>query len=260
MEQGMIFQKERAGGAKSRIGHGRMLLAVALLAACLLLLANYFQPRWLLRLLAQGNPSAVYYVDTGARVVALTIDDAPHSSVTPAILDVLRRHGANATFFMLGSQVPGNEVLLSRVRAEGHEIGNHSMTRFPSILLSPSRLENSLLHAEELLGMTCTPKYFRPGSGWYSGTMLELLARHGYKCILGSVYPHDTKIRSETAIRTYVLRRVFPGSIIVLHDGNQDRMRTAKVLEFILPRLKEQGYRVVTVTGLLAAAKADSAS
>jgi peptidoglycan/xylan/chitin deacetylase (PgdA/CDA1 family) len=80
--------------------------------------------------------------------------------------------------------------------------------------------------------------------------MLRRASRHGYRCCLGSIYPHDTKIRSVAAISCYLEKRAFPGGVIILHDGSPDRVRTAKVLRRVLPKLKDEGYRLVTVSEL----------
>jgi peptidoglycan/xylan/chitin deacetylase (PgdA/CDA1 family) len=229
-----------------------MVLTVILVAVGLVLLVGYVQPRSILRWIARSDPRILYYVDTRAKVLALTIDDSPHPLVTPAILDVLKKHGSHATFFMLGNQVAGNEALLTRVRAEGHEIGNHLMTRVPPIAFFPSQFERRLLRAERLLGLGSGQKLFRPGSAWHSRAMFRSLDRHGYRCVLGSVYPHDTKVPFSRIITAYILRRVFPGCIVILHEGNLRRMRTARILDSVLPRLKSRGYRIVTVSELLA--------
>lgn len=234
-----------------------MVFGIAFLVTVgLLLLINYVPPRWLLRRIARRDPRILYYVNTRAKVVALTIDDSPHGMVTPAILDVLKEHDAHATFFVLGNQVAGNEALLTRARAEGHEIGSHLMTRIPPVVFPPSKFERDLLRAEELLGLDSGPKLFRPGSGWYSASMLECLHRHDYRCVLGSVYPHDSNVPFAKIIGAYILRRVFPGCIVILHDGNPGRIRTARVLRSVLPRLRARGYAIVTVTELVARAEA----
>src|SRR5947209_18289471 len=64
---------------------------------------------------------------TGADAVALTFDDGP-SDLTAAVLTMLARHGATATFFVVGREIPGRERVLRRTIAEGHELGNHTMT------------------------------------------------------------------------------------------------------------------------------------
>jgi peptidoglycan/xylan/chitin deacetylase (PgdA/CDA1 family) len=228
-----------------------MILTVILVSVGAVALVIYIQPRRVLRWIAWSDPRILYYVDTREKVLALTIDDSPHALVTPAVLDILKKHGSHATFFMLGNQVAGNEALLTRVRAEGHEIGNHLMTRVPAIAFFPSQFERRLLRAELLLGLYSSHKLFRPGSAWHSNAMFRTLDRHGYRCVLGSVYPHDTKVPFARITIAYILRRVFPGCIVILHEGNLRRMRTARILDSVLPRLKSRGYRIVTVSELL---------
>ncbi|GAB3809298.1 polysaccharide deacetylase family protein [Micromonospora zhanjiangensis] len=63
-----------------------------------------------------------------ARTIALTFDDGPDPRWTPAVLDVLRKHGAHATFFVLGARVNEHPELARRILAEGHEIGSHTFT------------------------------------------------------------------------------------------------------------------------------------
>ena len=60
------------------------------------------------------------------KYVALTFDDGPRRDTTAPLLDGLRDRGAHATFFVIGEQIPGNEDLLERMAAEGHQIGNHT--------------------------------------------------------------------------------------------------------------------------------------
>jgi len=62
------------------------------------------------------------------KVVALTLDDAPHKTLTPAILDVLKENNSRATFFCIGSHIEKvDPALIQRMRDEGHELGNHLM-------------------------------------------------------------------------------------------------------------------------------------
>jgi len=193
----------------------------------------------------------LYAVNTQTKAVALTIDDAPHAHVTPQILDILRENAAHATFFVLGDNIEDNEAILERMKKEGHEIGNHLERDYPSILLSPDEFKNQLCKVDEVIQPAGQIKWFRPGSGWYNNRMLRQVQEHNYRCALASIYPHDTLTRSVWLISTYILTKLFPGGIIVLHDGKADRMRTAKVLKRILPILKSKGYRVVTLSELV---------
>ncbi len=63
-----------------------------------------FQPDWIVTLLAKLSPEVVYFVPTEEPVVALTLDDGPDPVTTPLILDVLKKHGARATFFVIGNR------------------------------------------------------------------------------------------------------------------------------------------------------------
>ena len=98
----------------------RTALLLLLIAAATSSLTCRAAVRWEVRHLARDNPDVLYSVDTSAKAVALTLDDGPDPVTTPAILDVLARNGAHATFFIITSRVPGNEALLRRMVAEGH--------------------------------------------------------------------------------------------------------------------------------------------
>lgn len=91
-------------------------LPAALAVPLLILLVVALHPRWLVERLAEQSPEVLYFVDTERPMVALTIDDGPDSAATPLILDVLRRHRAHATFFVITERVLGNERLLAQPR------------------------------------------------------------------------------------------------------------------------------------------------
>jgi peptidoglycan/xylan/chitin deacetylase (PgdA/CDA1 family) len=208
-------------------------------------------PHWVVALLARCSPDVVYWVETEQPVVALTIDDGPDPVATPKILDVLKRHDAHGTFFLLSSRVPGNEDLVRRTVEEGHEIANHLVVDEASILLSDSEFERQLLEADGVLSDFAKVHWFRPGSGWYNDRMISILRRHGYQCALGSVYPFDPQVPSSWFATHHVLWNVRPGSIIVLHDYGARGERTATALATILPVLNRRGLRVVTLSELL---------
>jgi peptidoglycan/xylan/chitin deacetylase (PgdA/CDA1 family) len=134
------------------------------------------------------------------------------------------------------------------MRDEGHEMGNHLLGDFPSILLSAGRFDRELRENHRLLARYGPVKWFRPASGWFSRRMLRGAEEIGYRCCLGSVYPRDGHLPFIWLTTSYVLRKVFPGSIIILHDGRNRHRRTVEVLRRVLPELKRRGYRLVTVS------------
>jgi peptidoglycan/xylan/chitin deacetylase (PgdA/CDA1 family) len=209
-----------------------------------------FRPQWIAALLAKGSAEVVWLVPTQEPVVALTIDDGPDAATTPGILDLLRKYGARATFFVITERVAANEDLLARVVEEGHELGNHLNSDDPSVLLDPPEFERQLLASHQVLAQFDDVRWFRPGSGWFNAPMLSILRRQGYLCVLGTVYPFDAQIRSVRFAASYVLWNVRPGSIIILHDHGGRGMRTAAALATILPAVQRRGLRVVTLSEL----------
>ena len=233
---------------------------VVLFLFALLLVAGglaVLQPDWVVERLARRSPEVIYYVETEEPVVALTIDDGPDPVATAGILDLLGQYSARATFFLITTHIPGNEELVVRTVAEGHEIGNHLTTDEPSILLDLPEFERQLIEAHNVLSDYSKVRWFRPGSGWFNTDMLSIVHQYDYRCALGSVYPFDPQIPSARFAARYVLANVRPGSIIVLHDYGTRGERTILALSTILPELRDRGWRVVTLSELVDGDTAD---
>jgi peptidoglycan/xylan/chitin deacetylase (PgdA/CDA1 family) len=236
-------------------------LAVLLLLACLLLVPLYIiyrPPNSLICFLQRRWPDVLFHVPASRhKLVALTIDDAP-SEYTDEILQVLKAHDATATFFVIGSQVPGYEAVLTDAIRSKNELGNHAMHDEPSWLLSDAELRNQINAVKEKLGVVyehasassivAPPNYFRPGSGFFTSRMRNTVKELGYKLVLGSVYPHDPHIPFPSLNAKHILSTVRPGAVIVCHDR---RKWTAPMLRTVLPELNSRGYKVVTVSKLL---------
>jgi peptidoglycan/xylan/chitin deacetylase (PgdA/CDA1 family) len=193
-----------------------------------------------------------YAAETEELVVALTIDDSPDPDTTPALLELLAEYDVKATFFVIASQVPGNEPLLRHLVEAGHEVGNHMAHDRPSIQLSPETFERQLLDTKRMIAPFGGNRWFRPGSGYYDGAMLDLLDLHGYRCVLGTVYPVDAHIPWSRFAARWILWRSRPGAVIILHDRGKRGERMLKTLERVLPKLQESGYRFVTLGELIA--------
>lgn len=212
-------------------------------------LVRYFERRW---------PDVLWRVDTSEKVVALTIDDGP-SEHTKELLEILRANDAAATFFIIGSHALGRQSILQDIIRNGCELGNHAMRDEPSKSLDSTTLTEQIHQVEDMLqdayseAKAAWPaKYFRPGSGFFSTKMRELVRRLDYKLVLGNIYPHDPQVPYSNVNARHVLSMLQPGGIIICHDG---RSWTAPMLRKILPEIKRKGYRVVTVTSLLEAAQ-----
>ncbi|KAL9115219.1 MAG: hypothetical protein Q9227_001013 [Pyrenula ochraceoflavens] len=208
---------------------------------------RYFQRRW---------PDVLWQIPTASKVIALTLDDGP-SDHTREILKILQTYDAHATFFITGSQVPGREDILREIVRAGNELGNHAMHDEPSRSLSDTTLAKEIEAVDGMLSKAYDavagpdqrpPRYFRPGHGFFSDRMRELLKRMGYRLILGGIYPHDPQIPFWWMNANHILSMIRPGGIIICHDG---RAWTLPMLRKILPEMQRQGYRIVTITELL---------
>lgn len=191
-----------------------------------------------------------YFFDIEECAIALTIDDGPDRITTRKILDVLARHDARATFFLIAEHVRGNEEIVDAIVAAGHEIANHMTRDERSASLPIEVFEQELTHAERLFSRWADPGWFRPGSGWYNRDMVAIAKQHGYRTVLGTLYPLDAWIDSPALASRFLRAAAFPGGIIILHDRGQRGLNTVATLEKLLPELSEEGYRVVTLSTL----------
>ena len=167
------------------------------------------------------------------------------------MLDVLSQHQTLATFFLLGSSAELNPAVVRRIAAEGHELGNHTWEDECSARVPRRQLAESVSRTHRVLAKFGPVRLFRPGAGWTTPKVLAVARSHGYRCVLGSVYPQDVHMRSNHRIVNEVLHRVRPGAIIVLHEGTSERARVVPILEAVLQELRRRAYRVTTVSDLL---------
>jgi peptidoglycan/xylan/chitin deacetylase (PgdA/CDA1 family) len=201
---------------------------------------------WAIKRVGGIYPSCVFRIATNERAVALTIDDAPHPEVTPGILHALREHDARATFFIIGSYAAAHPALLDEIRAGGHELANHLYTDRMSARLPDAEFVDELKRTDALIQPLDAPRWCRPGSGFLTTRIVRLMQENGYTAVGGTAYPID--LYTNVAFTTrHFLRNVRPGAILVLHDGGPRRAANIRVLAMLLPRLREMGYRIVSL-------------
>lgn len=203
-------------------------------------------------------PTARYFFKTKQPVIALTIDDSPDNNAlspntTAAILDTLAQYQITATFFIITSKARNNPQLINQIVEQGHELGNHLTADESSIKLG-EQFEAEFLKAERFLADFASINWFRPGHGWCNSQMAEIVHQYNHEIALGSVWPYDTAIASDKFASWYIQRNIRPGSIIILHDSddqsNNRGLNTVKTLNRIIPQLQKQGYRFVTLSEL----------
>ncbi|HVP53454.1 MAG TPA: polysaccharide deacetylase family protein [Candidatus Eisenbacteria bacterium] len=223
---------------------------------------------------------APYTVDmygSSPKKIAITFDDGPDPQWTPKILDVLKEKNVKATFFLIGVEAQKYPSITKRVYAEGHEIGNHTFTHPDISSVSKRYFEVELNLTERFFEgkLGVKPVLFRPP---YSIDQepdtadqvrpLELAQQLGYITIGDKVDPNDWRDnprRPADEIVADVLKNLPPcdpgnltcGNIILLHDGGGNRSETLKALPQIIDGLRQRGYEIVPVSGLLGKTRAD---
>ena len=189
--------------------------------------------------------------ETDEPVVALTFDDGPHPELTNGVLDVLARHEARATCFLIGDRVIGNEQVVKRIVAEGHELGDHLMHDEPSIMLSRRRFRDDLTAARDLLSDYQEVTWWRPGSGWTTKAMVRQAHELGMRCVLGTVAITDGPPPEPGSWREErLLAQISGGAVVVLHEGTSERRDVVATADWLLTKLAERGLRSVTLSEL----------
>ncbi|UFS69378.1 polysaccharide deacetylase family protein [Geomonas sp. RF6] len=154
------------------------------------------------------------------RGVALTFDDGPDPATTPALLELLARHGAKATFFVTGVRAERYPELIRAILDGGHSIGNHSFNHSPFLMLKGSgTLRREVASAQEVLkGFGVIPLAFRPPVGITSSRLWRVLLEQGMFCVNFSLRACDRGNRRTKGLARKLLAKVRPGDIVLLHD------------------------------------------
>ena len=187
---------------------------------------------------------------------ALTFDDGPSGRWTPRVLDVLKRHDARATFFLLAGNVRRHADVVRRLVGEGHEAAIHGDGHWPLPLLPPWSIRGEIERCAAALHASAgvRARHYRPPFGFMVPSQARFVRAMGYEPVLGDVYPSDPRQPGVERILRRVLSRLTGGSILILHDGSPlgdgDRRQTIEALDIVLRRARDRGLRAITVADL----------
>ena len=209
-------------------------------------------------------PGHAHIIETGpthVQAIGLTLDDGP-SNYTAQVLDLLAKHGAHATFFMIGENVAPHRDAARLVAAGPYQIGNHSythpnfcsseMTRNPNrVRVAQEEVRKATLAIEQATGVA--PKLMRMPYGCNARWAEDAVQAMGYDLVFWSVDCRDWSRPGVDQIARISISQAKPGSIILLHDGGGDRSQTVRALEAILNGLHAKGLKVLTVGELMEA-------
>ena len=200
---------------------------------------------------------AAYLGNTQEKVLYLTFDAGYENGCTAQILDTLKKHNVPAAFFLVGNYIEKNADLVRRMAAEGHTVGNHTMHHYDmSKIADPAAFARELEDLEALYQQTVgapMAKFYRPPQGIYSEENLRQAKNLGYKTVFWSLayvdWKNDDQPTAEQAFNK-LLPRTHPGAVILLHSTSKTN---AAILDELLTRWEQQGYRFAPISELFAA-------
>lgn len=182
-----------------------------------------------------------------SRKLYLTFDDGPDPKCTPEVLEILNSLNVQATFFAIANKAKQNRALFSEIISEGHSIGNHSLDhRFINFFKSKESIYDWILKSEmvfqEILGSPTVG--FRSPAGIQTPPLHWALNKLNIPLIHWNIRFFDTKFLWSENKAIKRLTAIDSGSIILLHDNQQDSNKTTflKTLDVFIRRAKEAGY------------------
>ena len=205
---------------------------------------------------AQVFAPSVWRGPAGRRRIALTFDDGPSES-TPALLDLLHRHNAKATFFVCGRNAERLPGVIRSIAKAGHEIGNHTWSHPRLDFTSAATMRDELGRTQSLIGdITGTaPRLFRAPYGvrWFGlGAVQKELGLTG---VMWTAIGRDWKL-SAAAVTRRLMRAADDGAILCLHDGRvlaerPDITPTLDAVTELLPLINRRNLSITSVSAIL---------
>ena len=195
-----------------------------------------------------SDSCSLYGIDPKKKMVALTYDDGPYTSVTNQILDTLEEYNGRATFFVVGSRVSTYKDCIKREAKLGCEIGNHTYNHTILTSVSASTIKSEISKTNEAVKKITgqAPTIVRTPGGAVNSTVK---ANVKYPMFNWSVDTLDWKYRNSSSVVSSIKSNVRDGSIILMHDLYGS---TGNASEEIIPWLVKKGYQLVTVSELMA--------
>jgi peptidoglycan/xylan/chitin deacetylase (PgdA/CDA1 family) len=189
----------------------------------------------------------------GGRGYALTFDDGPHPEGTPAVLDVLDRERAHATFFLVGEQVRRNPALAGEILAAGHGVALHCDRHRNLLRLPPGAVREDFARAEDSIADAtgAAPMLYRPPYGVLNAAALQLARRRGWRTLLWSHWGRDWEQRATAiSIATLLTEGAGEGSVLLLHDADDyaapgSWRHTVAALPAVIDTMRARGLEAV---------------
>jgi peptidoglycan-N-acetylglucosamine deacetylase len=195
----------------------------------------------------------------GAKQIALTYDDGPNDPHTLRLLEVLAKHNARATFFLIGRFVDQRPDIAREVVKAGHALGNHTFTHPNLIFTNATETRTQLERCQHAITSATgqSPRLFRPPFGGRRPGTFQIARSLGLEPIMWSVTGYDWNAPPAERIVKRVSANTRGGDVILLHDGSHlgmggDRTQTVAATDELLRRWKSEEYEFATITEMMA--------
>ncbi|MBC8035563.1 MAG: polysaccharide deacetylase family protein [Chitinophagaceae bacterium] len=185
-------------------------------------------------------PAYTWQLPAEGKKLYLTFDDGPHPSITPFVLDELKKYNAKATFFCIGKNVEKHPEIYKRMIMEGHTAGNHTYDHVNGWHTADRVYFNSIERAARFIDS----RLFRPPYGRITRFQAAQLQKQlDYKVIMWTVLSgdFDPDITPEQCLKN-VLKNSASGSIIVFHDSEKANEKLKFALPEVLKQLTNEGF------------------
>ena len=194
----------------------------------------------------------------GTKQLALTYDDGPNDPHTLRLLEVLARHNARATFFLVGRFVRQRPDIVRALTQAGHVVGNHTFTHPLLTIRSAVEVRRQLSDCRSALedAIGAHSNLFRPPFGGRRPAVLNVARELGLEPVMWNVTGYDWKAHPAEVIESKVQKQIRGGDIILLHDGGYrqmgaDRSQTVLATDHLISRYRPEGYEFVTVQQMI---------
>lgn len=199
----------------------------------------------------------IYEVKTEKKILALSFDISWGNKTPLPVLEILKENDLRCTFFLSGPWVKEYPEIVQRVKEDGHEIGSHGYRHIDLSNLSKTEIKEEIRKAHDIIkaGTGVEAKLLRTPNGDYSNHVIEAIHESGYEAIQWGTDSLDWMNPGVDSIIEKVCQQAHPGDIILMH-ASDTCLQTAEALPVIIKNLKEQGYKIITVSALLKEDKA----
>jgi len=194
----------------------------------------------------------------GSKQIALTYDDGPNDPHTLRLLEVLAKHGAHATFFLIGRFVEQRPDIVREIAEAGHALGNHTFAHPNLIFCGNAETRNQLERCQQAIADATgqTPQVFRPPFGGRRPGTFSVARSLGLEPVMWSITGFDWSAPPAQRITERVSTHILGGDVILLHDGSHktmggDRAQTVVATGQLLDRWKPEGYTFTTIPGMM---------